>query len=379
MAQGKFRTKVGQSVLLQSADQEVDVRAHRLTIARAYYNVYQRTAFLQEPKKVGAIFFILSVTEPLGQTKVVVHIDPSGCADPIPFGMGGPPLVVIRIQPMAGELCRYTVTSREPTDEGEEDIVQTARVPARIVHTSKCRITTDQRSLILSIVHQFGLFEFTTGHESRPSTPTHRSKVALFGLDAISRNLFHGRPASVVGDFFVGSINGHRRHRSRSTTSRTSMYAQSTATQTTDSSAKFSSRSGSTITAATTISSMEEDDFFVRGGKRSLDLTRPRTAEFDLGEGRPTTSRPTSRLRSHSVASTISTELEYSDPEDDNTTILAQDLPTSDADLNRMLELARQNSMNQSIGKPLPPISFDDRLEETIYEGSSITQLGAFE
>ena len=150
MAQGKFRTKAGQSVLLQSPDQEVDVRAHRLTVARAYYNVYQRTAFLQEPKKVSAIFSILRVADPLEQTKVVVHIDPSGCADPIPFGMGGPPLVVIRIQPMAGELCRYTVTSREPTDEGEEDIVQTARVPGRIVQTSKRNISTSQRSLILS-------------------------------------------------------------------------------------------------------------------------------------------------------------------------------------------------------------------------------------
>jgi hypothetical protein len=37
---------------------------------------------------------------------------------------------------MAGELSRYTVTSSDPNDEGEEDIVQTARVPSRIVQTS---------------------------------------------------------------------------------------------------------------------------------------------------------------------------------------------------------------------------------------------------
>jgi hypothetical protein len=67
----------------------------------------------------------------------VVHIDALGTADPIPFGAAGPPYVVVRVQPMAGELSRYTVTSRDVNDEGEEDIVQTSRVPARIVETSK--------------------------------------------------------------------------------------------------------------------------------------------------------------------------------------------------------------------------------------------------
>lgn len=65
-----------------------------------------------------------------------MHIDPSGSADPIPFGVNAPPFVVIRVRPMAGELSRYTVTSSDPNDEGEEDIVQTARVPSRITQTS---------------------------------------------------------------------------------------------------------------------------------------------------------------------------------------------------------------------------------------------------
>jgi protein ECT2 len=64
-------------------------------------------------------------------------VDSLGSADPIPFGMNGPPYVVVRVQPMAGDLCRYTVSSSDPNDEGEEDIVQTARVPGRIVQTSK--------------------------------------------------------------------------------------------------------------------------------------------------------------------------------------------------------------------------------------------------
>lgn len=66
----------------------------------------------------------------------MVHIDYLGSADPIPFGVGGPPFVRVRVQPMAGELSRYTVTSNDPNDESEEDIVQTGRIPARIVQTS---------------------------------------------------------------------------------------------------------------------------------------------------------------------------------------------------------------------------------------------------
>lgn len=65
-----------------------------------------------------------------------MHIDHEGSADPIPFGMRSAPFVIIRVQPMAGELSRYTVTSNDPNDEGEEDIVQTGRVPDRIVQTS---------------------------------------------------------------------------------------------------------------------------------------------------------------------------------------------------------------------------------------------------
>lgn len=67
---------------------------------------------------------------------MVVHIDGDGIADQIPFGAGGPPMVVIRVQPMAGELSKFVVTSSDSSDEGEEDIIQTDRVPGRIVQTS---------------------------------------------------------------------------------------------------------------------------------------------------------------------------------------------------------------------------------------------------
>jgi hypothetical protein len=52
-AQAKYRSRAGQSVVLCAEDQEVESRGGRVTLARTYFNVYQRTAFLQESKKVG--------------------------------------------------------------------------------------------------------------------------------------------------------------------------------------------------------------------------------------------------------------------------------------------------------------------------------------
>jgi hypothetical protein len=68
---------------------------------------------------------------------VVVHIDELGTSDPLPFGVSGPPFVSIRVQPIAGALARYKVTSSDPNDESEEDIVQIGRVSDRVIHTSE--------------------------------------------------------------------------------------------------------------------------------------------------------------------------------------------------------------------------------------------------
>ncbi|KAF9481824.1 hypothetical protein BDN70DRAFT_875770 [Pholiota conissans] len=335
-AQATYRARAGQSVVLCSEEQEVENRSGRTTLARTYYNVYQRTAFLQEPKK----------------SKVVVHIDRDrySTADPIPFGVGAPPFVVIRVQLMDGGLCRYSVRSSDPSDDGEEDIVQTPRVPARVIQT----------------IHQFGLFEFRTGKNSQPSTPTARSKVAIFGLDAISRNLFNGRPSS-VGDFFTGSINGHKRNRSRSTTSRSSTYTQ---TASTADSMKFSHRSNSTATAATTMSSMDDESVFASRSSKGKLSSRNKsrgTSPEDSDRGSPsrrsgTFSRPQSRSSSRM-------DMEYSDNEDDDGTILAT-ARTSDHQLALQLELARQNSLIQD-GKRLIPMQVEPPNEATIYEEGS--------
>lgn len=67
-----------------------------------------------------------------------MHVDSLGNADPLPFGMDGPPYVVIRVRPMPGELCRYSVHSLDPDEEPEEDVVQSGRVPSRVIQTSMC-------------------------------------------------------------------------------------------------------------------------------------------------------------------------------------------------------------------------------------------------
>ena len=300
----------------------------------------------------------------------MVHIDPLGSADPIPFGMGAPPFARIRLQPLAGGLCRYAVSSSDPADEAEEDIVQTERVPSRIVQTSMSKCFTITYWLNVLQVHQFGLFEFRTGRDSRPSTPTARSRVAIFGLDAISRNLFNTRPGSSMGDFFGGSMNGHRR--TKSTTSRSSMYTQTTSTG--DSSLmKFSYRSNSTATAATTVSNIDDDESFFasKSSKSRKLLKRGRSpggsaSEAESPHRRLTKSSSRSRSRSPSVEPETSYEVD-----DDDGTILAnpKDLDSSEWNLAVQLELARRNSQNQH-GKLAPPVPSELSHEATIYEGS---------
>ena len=91
-----------------------------------------------------------------------MHVDPVGSADPIPFGIGGPPFARIRLQPMAGGLCRFSVSSNDPTDEGEEDIVQTERVPSRIVQTSASWPTHIQVPFLTSVYQSTSLVCFNS-------------------------------------------------------------------------------------------------------------------------------------------------------------------------------------------------------------------------
>ena len=203
-----------------------------------------------------------------------------------------------------------------------------------------------------------------------PSTPIHRSRVARFGLDALSRNLFNGRPGSTAIDFFTGSINGHRKGKS-STVSRSSTYTQTTSTCGDGSLAKFSSRSNST--APTTVYSIDEDmSFFAskssKAGPRKLfSRARSPATSVSTAESERDSSRPVSRAGSLTVPSQEMGP-EYSDFEDEDGTIQdkIRDIDTSDYNLAMQLELARQNSLNQPAK---PGLSLSIPVEETIYEG----------
>jgi hypothetical protein len=299
-------------------------------------------------------------------------VDSLGSADPVPFGMAGPPFVTIRVQPMAGELSRYTVTSSDPNDEGEEDIVQTARVPGRIVQTSKISRFPVAVLLITFTVHQFGLFKFRTGNNSLPSTPTAstRSRAAIFGLDTISRNLFNARSGSTKGDVFGGSINGHKR--SKSSISRSSATTQTTETGE-SSITKFSHRSNSTATAATSVSAMDDDTFFA---SKSVPKSRKllKRAKSPIGSGSEASpgrrSKPNSRSNSRSRSPSRERGLPNSDDEDDEGRTLQQ-MDQSEWDLAMRLELARRNSQNQH-GPQVQATSMETPVEATIYEGKRV-------
>ncbi|KAF8338748.1 uncharacterized protein EI90DRAFT_3038954 [Cantharellus anzutake] len=307
LAQAMYRSKSGRSVTFVSDDKNIGSSSSRLTIARTYFNVYRRMAYLSEPRK----------------GKIVLHIDPSGRADRLPFGIDCGPYVIIRVQPMKGELCRYGVSSSDEPDEVEEEIVHTATVPNRIVHT----------------IHQYGLFRFRTERISRPTTPTPstRGRATIFNLDAISRNLFNSRSTSLSskgpsGDDFAqdGSSSGSSHKRSRSFASRASqLMSQTTGTTTTDS-FKFSQRS-----VSTTATSLVEDESLSFSRSRS---TSPRKL-YKSGRSPSQASSPSKSRESSRERSSVERELAVAD-----TTMPCDE---SEVDLSMRLELARQNSLSQ--------------------------------
>lgn len=215
-------------------------------------------------------------------------------------------------------------------------------------------------------VHQYGLFKFSTGNSSRPSTPTAsmRSRAAIFGLDVIGRNLF-GQGINIKGDLF-GSVSSSRRTKS----SRSSVY--------TDGSLARFSRSNSTATTATTISDGESSLSRSRstkpGSPKKL-IKRKSPAPINPEDELP----PLTHSRSRSELArerSVDRELTYDDDEylgripapDFDKSAVSDD---SEWSLTQNLELARRNSKSQGHSIPIPrQRSFlEEPIEETIYEG----------
>ena len=234
-------------------------------------------------------------------------------------------------------------SSSEDTDGEEDEVLQANRVSARVVQT----------------IHQYGLFDFRSGRNSMPSTPTAKSKASLFNLDALSRRL--------PGDFFVGSVNGHRRAKS-STRSRNTITSHSTGhTQSTSTGDSFAFSNRSESTAATSV-----EDGSMRAGKssrssRSRKLRKSPLKTSEGGEPLRSSSRQSS-LGSRSRSTSRGPDTDYSDMEEDDRT---QELDSSEWDLQMKLELARKNSQTQH-GKPLPALDLDANIDDTILEGLSL-------
>ena len=205
-----------------------------------------------------------------------------------------------------------------------------------------------------------------------PGTPTSRSKASIFGLDAISRNIFHSRPASAMGDFFGGTITSHRR--TKSSTSRSSVY---TATTNTTGDSLLKSARSSSSTAATTITHDDASSLLSSRSSKKSKRVREGTASpgSDVGTvGNPLTSKSLSSLsnslsRSSSKSNNLQYSSDYSDMEDEETVGTPVPQDSSDYNLSQRLELAYQNSQNQH-SKPLPPIIKDVLVEDAIYEGT---------
>lgn len=213
------------------------------------------------------------------------------------------------------------------------------------------------------VVHQYGLFKFSTGNNSRPSTPTAtmRSRAAIFGLDVIGRNLF-GQGINIRSDLF-SSVS------SRTKSSRSSVY--------TDGSLARFSRSNSTATAATTISEGESSLSRSRstkpGSTKQKLIKRKSPAPINPGDELPPPSHSRTRAEPSRARSVDP------DPTDDDEEYLCK-IPAPDFDksgisedsewdLTQNLELARRNSKSQ--GQPITrQRSFlEEPIEETIYEG----------
>lgn len=138
------------------------------------------------------------------QTKVVVHIDPFGSADAIPCSLSAPPFVVIKIQPMAGELSRYVVTSSDETDEGEQDIIQTERIPGRIIQTSA--LNTAIVSKYNSSYKQYITMVYSSSRQG--TTPDHLLPLLASGRELLSLDLkpFLGTYSTQGQDYPVTSL-----------------------------------------------------------------------------------------------------------------------------------------------------------------------------
>lgn len=197
----------------------------------------------------------------------------------------------------------------------------------------------------------------------------------MFGLEAISRNLFSASSSIRGGDVFgMGTLSSSRR-RTQSGISRSSTVTTTTATNRTDTgnSLRFSQRSNSTTATSFASSSMlEEEDHLSKRPTSSLSVPRKlvKRGRSPGGDSGPESNSEAELERSGSGSSAgygsrrgrksgrihrpISLDIDgneevVEDDLDDDWRVVVAD--ESEWDLSMRLELARKNSQSQGAGR----------------------------
>ncbi|WWD21038.1 hypothetical protein CI109_105519 [Kwoniella shandongensis] len=148
------------------------------------------------------------------KAKVVIHVDEDGFAPDIPMVEGSYPLLSIRLQPVAGGLCRFSSTTTGDDDD-ERVVIAMNEVTTKIATTG------------------------TTSCPTTPSAASHRLRPSMLNLDAISRNLFGAGSVSgksgTSSDMFSTSSSkrGSKTFASRSSTMDTSRFSSESHEETT--------------------------------------------------------------------------------------------------------------------------------------------------
>jgi protein ECT2 len=232
-------------------------------------------------------------------------------------------------------------------------------------------------------VHQFGLFQFKVGPNSRPTTPTAiaMSRVANFGLDALS-GLFSPSKSGrdVLGE--IGASLAHKRTRSAGPPISSMSRSSISMTDMTISTNRFSQRSAST--AATSISTMDDVESIGSGSGGSGRSRKGLARKFSEASKRKLV-KSSARAQSPGTAVLSDPEMDRATrskspnsieetEEEEFRTIMGNrnswHIDNSDRDLAMRLELARQNSLTQEAKRKLEGVfSVETPVEETIYEG----------
>lgn len=164
-----------------------------------YWNVYSRRSYLTEPHKSLA----------------VLHVDPAGDGDCLPFGHEStPPGAIVRIHDVDEDKaqCLYSVSSRAAAKDDEEEVAGAGTIAGQQLALGE--LADQLYKAAKEAANLMRDFEPCIG--GSPSTPTssHRGRNLATGLEQFGRSLF-GTPNSIRSTGTGSEFFGARRSRSK--------------------------------------------------------------------------------------------------------------------------------------------------------------------